>query len=160
MDMEELIAYRQELLSALEEQINSLASAVAGISSKDWNRTFAPDQPIPHHTLACLWAEESQEYSKNIHRILDEEMPMLTVFNTEAWMAAHYDEDVPAQLIVEDFAAVRQWELGVLCGLPPASWSRTARHPWWGVHALQWWVELQREATHQHISRLLSFLNM
>ena len=158
--MEELIAYRQELLSAMEEQINTLASAEASISSKGWYRIFDGDQPTLHYSLSRLWAEESQEFSSNIRRILDEEMPLLTVFDTEAWMAAHYDAEIPAQLIIEDFAAVRQWELGVLCGLPPASWSRTARHPWWGVHALQWWVELQREATHQQINRLLRHLNM
>ncbi len=158
--MEELITYRQELLSVMQEQINTLASAEASISSKGWYLILDGDHPTLHYSLSRLWAEESQEYSNNIRRILDEEMPLLVVFDTEAWMGVHYDAEVPAQLIIEDFAALRQWELGVLCGQPAASWSRTARHPWWGVHALQWWVELQRENTHQHISQLLRHLDI
>jgi hypothetical protein len=157
--MEELFAYRQELLSALEQDVTLLARAEAGISSKDWYRTLSGDQPTPHYTLSRLWVEESRDYSVNIHRILDEDLPLLEALDTQAWMAAHYDPDIPAHLIIEDFAALRKWELGVLCGLPPASWSRNARHPHWGVHTLQWWVELQRDYSHQHLSRLTPLLD-
>jgi hypothetical protein len=158
--MEELFAYRQELLSAMEEDITQLARAGAGISAKDWYRTTGIDQPTAHYALAFLWVEESQDYSVNIRRILDEEMPRLKAFDVETWMATHYNPDVPAHLIIEDFAASRQGELGMLCGLAPLSWSRAARHPRWGVHTLQWWVELQRETSHQRLTRLPPLLDM
>ncbi len=85
---------------------------------------------------------------------------MLAAFDAEVWMAADYNPDVPAHLIIEDFAASRQWELGMLCGLAPLSWSRIARHPRWGVHTLQWWVELQRDNSHQYLSRLFPLLEL
>jgi hypothetical protein len=152
--MEEILAYRQELLAALEDDITRLARAEAGIKSQDWHHRLNGDQPSPHYNLACLWVEESQGYSVNIQRILDEDMPLLASFDTQTWMAVHYDPDVPAHLIIEDFATLRQWEVGLLCGLAPASWSRASRHPHWGVHTLQWWVEYQRDNSHQYISRL------
>jgi hypothetical protein len=157
--MDELITYRQELLSALEQDITVLARAKAVISSKEWYRTLSGGQPTPHYILASLWVEDSREYSVNIRRILDEEMPLLEILDTEAWMAADYDPDVPVHIIIEDFAALRQWEIGLLCGLPPAIWSRAARHPHYGVHTLQWWAELQRDSSHQYLSQLTPLLD-
>jgi hypothetical protein len=158
--MEELITYRQELLSALEEDIILLARVEAGISSQGWYLPLGSDQPTPHYILSRLWVEESQEFTTNIRRILDEEMPVLPVFDAEAWIESHYDPEEPAGIMIEYFASLRKWEIGLLCKIPPPSWSRAARHPRWGVHTLQWWVELQRECSHQLLSRLIPLLDI
>jgi hypothetical protein len=158
--MDELFAYRQELFSALEQDITLLARAEVGIPSRDWYRSKSDGQPMPHHTLTRLWVEESQVYSVNLRRILDEDMPLLEDFDVKTWIAAKYDPDVPVQLMIEDLAALRQWEIGLLCGLPPECWSRAARHPRWGVHTLQWWVEQQRDCSHQLLSRLTPLLDL
>jgi hypothetical protein len=158
--MEELITYRQELLSALEADITLLTKIVAGTSTQSWYRPLGGDQTTPHYILARLWVDDAHGFTPQIRRTLDEEMPLLLVFDAEAWMADHYDPEEPARVMTENFASLRTWELGLLCGLPPASWSRSARHPRWGVHTLQWWVELQRDCSYQQLSRLTPLLDL
>jgi hypothetical protein len=158
--MEELITYRQELLAALEADITTLARIETSFSSQDWYCPLGGDHSTPHFTLARIWAEDAHGFAPQIRRILDEEKPLLSVFDAEAWLADHYDPEEPARIIIENFASLRTWELGLLCGLAPASWSRTARDPRWGVHTLQWWVELQRNFSHQHLSLLIPLLNL
>ncbi len=158
--MEELLSYRQELLSALEADITTLARIEAGISAKGWHRSSGNDQPTPHYTLARLWVDDAHGFTPQIRLILDEDMPLLLDFDTEAWLAEHYDPEEPARVMIEDFASLRTWEVGMLCGLLSASWSRAARHPRWGVRTLQWWVEQQSENSRQHLSQLSPLLTV
>jgi hypothetical protein len=158
--MEELLTYRQELLSTLEADVTLLTRIEANVSSQGWYRRPSDDQPTAHYTLARLWADDAHGFTPQICRILDEEMPKLLDFDGEAWMVDHYDSEVPARVMIEDFASLRTWEVDMLCGLAPVSWSRAARHPRWGVHTLQWWVEQQRENSHQHLSRLTTIQGM
>jgi hypothetical protein len=157
--MDELIAYRQELLSALERVISELSTIVGGASSKKWHRITEIDLHTPHQILAHLWGLEASEFAPYIRRINDEETPLLALFDDKAWMARHYKPKDQPRLITQDFANLRWLELNWLRQLPPSGWSRTARHPWWGVHTLQWWVELQLEYSRQHLSDISRLLN-
>lgn len=158
--MEELFTYRQELLSALEADVSLLARIETGISTPDWFRPLGDEQTTPHYILARLWVDDAHGFTPQIRRILDEEMPQLIEFDAEAWMVDHYDPEEPAGIIIENFASLRTWEVGMLCGLPPASWSRAARNPRWGVHTLLWWVEQQRENSHQYLNQLIPLLDV
>ncbi len=75
-------------------------------------------------------------------------------------MTNHYDPDTPVQVILEEFTGQRIQEVSWLSSLPSENWSTTARHPWWGEHTLQWWVELQLEYSHQHLIELAAFLTV
>ncbi len=147
--MEELIAYRQELLSALGDGIDITTRAEQEISPQDWYQQPPGSQHTLHFSLAYLRTIELLEFSVQIRRILDEELPLLSTFNDQDWMAGHYQPGEPIHHIVDEFTRSRQEELALLRSLPPDSWSRLARHPWWGLHSLQWWVELQRDSSHQ-----------
>ena len=152
--MEEIVAYRADLLSALEGVVNKLSKIVVSIPSKAWYQPFGQDSRTPHYTLAHLRELEDQVFVIQLRRILDEEKPMVPLFDDDAWMAKYYRVDEPALLIKEDFDNLRKQELNWLCNLPTTAWSRTARHPWWGVHTLQWWVELQLDYSDQHLREL------
>lgn len=152
--MEELLSYRQELLSALEANVTLLARIQASISSQDWYRPLGDDRQTPHSILARLWVDEAHGFVPQVRRIIDEEMPLLPAFDGRAWMADQYDPEIPSRVMVEDFASLRTWEVGLLCGLPPIIWSRSARHPRCGVHTLQWWVEQQRDNSNRYLSQL------
>jgi hypothetical protein len=158
--MEELLSYRQELFSVLKADIPLLARIEVEISYEGWFRRLGDDQPTAHYVLARLWAEDAHGFTPQIRRILDVEMPLLPVFDVDAWMAEHYVPEEPARIIIENFVSLHTWEVGLLCGLPPTSWSRAGRHPRWGVHALQWWVEQQRETSQQYFGQLLSLLDV
>jgi hypothetical protein len=152
--MDELIAYRQELLSAMEGVTSELSMIVADTRLNEWQRSREKDLPTPHYTLVHLWLLEAKEFAINIRRINDEETPLLVLFDDKAWMRSHYRPKELPRIILQEFATLRRQELDWLCQLPTASWSRTARHPWWGVHTLQWWVELQLENSRQHVGEL------
>ena len=152
--MEELIAYRQNLLTSLEEVVAELRQTAAAIPAAGWHTPPAPNQLTPHQVLAHLRAIESQAIAVRLRRILDETEPTLPLFDDDGWMAAHYDPNEPVQPILDDYASLRQQELSWLQELPSAAWNRTARHPWWGVRALQWWVEQCLLVARQHLEQL------
>jgi len=152
--MDELLAYRQNLLVKLEEVVTELRQAATAIPTATWHMAPAPNQSTPHQVLAHLRAIESQAIVLRLRRILDETEPSLPLFDDDAWMAAHYDPTEPVQTILDDYARLRQQELSWLNNLPPTAWNRSARHPWWGVRALQWWVEQCLLTARQHIEQL------
>ena len=156
--MDELIAYRQELLSALEHVITDLAALVETTPFKDWHRRLENERHTAHQILVHLWTLEASEFALYVRRINDEDAPLLPLFNDAAWMNMHYQAKEKPRNILSDFINLRSLELDWLRQLPPASWSRIARHPWWGVHTLQWWVELQLEYSRQHLSDLSRIL--
>ena len=152
--MEELYAYRKNLLEKLGSVVAELQQAAAAIPPEAWHTPPAPGKPTPHYTLAHLRALESQAIAVRLRRTLDEAEPYLPLFDDEGWMALHYDPSELAPAILEDYARLRGEELSWLEGLPAEAWNRTARHPWWGVRALQWWVEQCLLTARQHVAQL------
>jgi len=152
--MDEIVAYREDLLTALERMVIELPKTVADIPSRAWHQPLGDDSNTPHYILAHLRELEDQVFSIQLRRILDEETPLVPVFNDDAWMAVHYKPEEPTMTIVEDFVKLRKHELNGLRKLSPPAWSRIARHPQWGVHTLQWWVELQLDYSAQQLKEL------
>jgi len=152
--MEELLTYRKNLLEALVGVVNELRQAADTISAAAWHTTTAAGQPTPHQVLAHLRALEAQAIAVRLRRILDESEPYLPLFDDDGWMEANYNPSEAVASILDDYARLRQEELTWLKDLPPAAWNRTARHPWWGVRALQWWVEQCLLVARQHLEQL------
>ncbi len=95
--------------------------------------------------------EELDEYRASL---LVEDTPTLPLFDDQAWMAEHYLPEQPVADIMAELVRLRGVELEWLHELTPLGWSRLARHPWWGMHPLQWWVEQQLDGSFQHLKRL------
>jgi hypothetical protein len=152
--MEELLTYRKNLLEALEGVMSELRKAAHAIPAAAWHTATSPEQPTPHQVLAHLRALEAQAIAVRLRRILDESEPYLPLFDDDGWMAGNYDPTEAVTSILDDYARLRQEELSWLKDLPPAAWNRTARHPWWGVRALQWWVEQCLLVARQHLEQL------
>ncbi len=152
--MEELLTYRKNLLEALEGVVNELGKAAKAIPAAAWHTTTAAGQPTPHQVLAHLRALEAQAIAVRLRRILDESEPYLPLFDDDGWMEGNYDPNEAVSSILDDYARLRQEELSWLKDLPSAAWNRTARHPWWGVRALQWWVEQCLLVARQHLEQL------
>ncbi len=152
--MEELLAYRADLLAALGAVVDNLAKAVDRLPSDDWHTPTDPGAIDRHYLLAQMYARELEVFSGQLTRILAEKDPLFPAYDDTPWMAEHYDPDEPAVNIIEEIRNSRHKELEWLQNLPPEAWSRTARHPWWGSHTLQWWVELQLEYSRQVLKRI------
>ncbi len=157
--MEEIDEYRQGLLSALEGVVSALGKIVAAIPAAAWQAPTGQVASTPHYILAHLHALESQVFAAQLPRFLEENNPALPLFDARAWMAGHYTPGKPARAIYAGFAHLRTQEVEWLRGLPPPGWSRLARHPWWGVRTLQWWVELQLDQTQRHQRDLAAALH-
>ena len=156
--MDELIVYRQGLLFALEEVVSKLTEIVRITSPKDWHRTTGSNKHTPHAILVHLWLLEAKQFALYIRRIYDQDMPLLPSFDDASWMRSYYKPKEKPGVILREFAELRQMEINWLRQLPPEAWSRMGRHPKWGEHTLQWWVELQLEYSHQHLDELSSTL--
>jgi hypothetical protein len=156
--MEELAEYRQEIITALENTVDKLSKTAAGIAEDTWHSRIDPYSRTPHYILAHLLVLERQVFSIQLHRIVEEDHPLLPLFDDETWMRDHYDADIPSSLLLEEFGALRMQEVAWLCSMPAESWNCAGRHPWWGVRSLQWWVELQLDVSRQHLAELAAFL--
>jgi hypothetical protein len=152
--MDELLTYRKNLLEALEGVVSELRQAAASIPTAGWHTSPAPDQPTPHQVLAHLRALEAHAIALRLRRILDESEPYLPLFDDDGWMAGNYDPSEAVTSILDDYARLRKQEMAWLKDLPAKAWNRTARHPWWGVRALQWWVEQALLTARQHLEQL------
>jgi len=158
--MDELLAYRQGLISGLEGVITELSRIVAAMSANTWQLSSEQGAHTPHYTLTHLYEFEAQVFTPLLRSIADQGVLLLPLFDDSAWMASHYESEKPAQVIFEEFTYLRRQEIQWLQALPRASWSLSARHSWLGVHTLQWWVELQLDLSHQHCSALAAFLTI
>ncbi len=158
--MEELFSYRTDLLSALEAVVGELSDIVAKAPAEAWHKSVRIADRTPHYSLFHLRELEAQVFTRELPRILAEKSPTLRSFDDQAWMASHYSPDEPIAAIMAEVAQLRIHELGWLRQLSPADWSRLARHPWFGVHTLQWWVELQLDESVQHLRQLQSLIGL
>ncbi len=151
---EEIIAYREDLLSALEDVADDLSRVTTRLPESAWRDPSLPRENTPHYILFHLRELEEQVYTRQLPRFVSEDIPTIPLFDDQAWMASHYRPDVPEMGILAEMLILRSFELERLRLLPSPAWSRLARHPWWGVHTLQWWVELQLEESFQHRNML------
>ena len=156
--MDELHAYRQGLLSGLEGVITELSGIVLAMPAHSWQISSGDGAHTPLYTLFHLQVLEGQVFIPVCRRIVDQNVTLLPAFDDFAWMSDHYDLEKPAQSILKEFVDLRRQEIHWLQTLPPVSWSLSARHPWWGLHTLQWWVELQLDYSKQQLTALTAFL--
>ena len=150
---EQLIRYRQELLERLNSIASDISKAAAAIPPGRLHEPLESGDS-PHRVLAHLRAIGSKALSIRLQRILDEEEPFLPIFYDDQWMDAHYDPHEPLEKIIADYSELRREQLEMIKDLPPHKWNRTARHPWWGVKTLQWWVEQILRYDEEHLQKL------
>ncbi len=149
--MDELIAYRQGLLSALENVVPELSKTVEATPPKSWQIQSKTDSHTFHYILAHLCEFEAQAFNTLLRRIAGDGTPLLPLFDDHDWMENLYEPAKPVEVILEEFTRSLMKEVIWLRALPQDSWSLTTRHPWWGVHTFQWWVELQLSYFHKHL---------
>jgi hypothetical protein len=157
--MEELYLYRQRLLNRMESVVEDLRRAASSASPEEWHVPKSDDQPSPHRLLAHLRSIEIQALAPRLKTILTEDHPNLVLFDDDRWMETHYRKDEPVDSIIDDYERIRQEELSWLTQMDPRAWSRTCRHPWFGVRTLQWWVEKTMAYAEEHLQDIISELS-
>lgn len=156
--MEELYAYRQRLLKRFAEIVDDFRTTMSAIPAGVWQNPHVSGDESPHRVLAHLREVEAKAFHVRLRRILDEDEPFLPLFDDEHWMESSYRPDESPEAILNEYARLRQQELSWLENLPPQAWNRTARHPWWGIRALQWWVEQSLAYAEDHLRQMKHWL--
>ncbi len=152
--MEQLLEYRQRLLSSLRSSAEDLIAILAKIPDDQYSVPVEADGWSAHQIVTHLRDKEAQAYLPRMRQILFDSSPCLESFSGEDWMKAHYRAGEPVQDILLEYQGLRNQELDLLENLPGPGWSRMGRHPAWGVRTLQWWAEQSLSHTRTHIGQL------
>jgi hypothetical protein len=156
--VDELDEYRQALLAELEEVVNELFQIVRRLPDHAWHTPQGSGGRTPHYTLSRLYQLDDLLFDGPLRSMAAGNLPRLPLLDADTWMADHYEPGEPPGKIVEQLTRLRLQEVAWLRAVPPESWNHTARHPWWGVRTLQWWVELQLEVSRKHLAELSAFV--
>lgn len=152
--MEELWAYREQLLGRHVQQVPALRQALAGIPVGELRRPGSDGGWSAHQMVAHMRDVEVQAYVPRVHRLLAESQAVLADFDAEGFMAAHYDRAEPLNQMVDDLDQARQALRTALRTDDGQAWSRTGRHPALGACTVQAWVERAVAHFDEHLEQL------
>ncbi|HCC78610.1 MAG: hypothetical protein A2X25_09850 [Chloroflexi bacterium GWB2_49_20] len=150
--MEELLEYRQRMLNKLAEAPGLVETAVFNI--KDQTQPLEAGGWNIHQVVAHMRDVNQHVYLLRLHRIIDEENPMFENFDGEAWMAEHYQPLEPIRNLVSEFREQCRSTADWLRSLPLEAWNLPGKHPSFGKHSLQWWVERTLAHISEHLAQL------
>jgi len=158
--MEELFAYRQVLLAGLQSIVEQLAHALKAIPDSAWHKPLLAHGHTPYGVLIHLRELEAHWFAVQLPRLVHESSPELPACAEQGSMDSQNQPVEQSEDILEEFSRLRNQELIRLRTLTPSDWSRIGRHPWYGVHTLQWWVEYQLDLSKQYLQELASLPRM
>lgn len=95
---------------------------------RPWQHTTIEDVWSPHHQLAHLIAVETENFQPRIKRIVAEDRPTLTHWDTDAFNAG-YAPDGDIEDLAERFMAERAATVELFKALTPEQWLRTGTWP-------------------------------
>jgi hypothetical protein len=154
--MEELFAYRQVLLAELQSIVEQLAHVLRAIPDSAWHKPLLTHACTPYGVLIQLRELEAHWFAVQLPRLLYESSPELPACTEFKRVDSQNQPVEQTEDILEEFSRLRNQELIWLRTLTPSDWSRISRHPWYGVHTLQWWVEYQLDLSQQYLRELAS----
>jgi hypothetical protein len=152
--MEQLLAYRAELLDRLARQPSEFVETLAAAPGAEWARRRVPGGDTLHRAVAHVRDLETLAFLPRLRRILTEGDPAFEAFPTHRWSMERYRPDEPMTALLEDFARAREEALGLLRGLAPDGWSRLGFHPPSGKRTAQWWAERMYLHAHEHLAEI------
>jgi len=152
--MEELYAYRQQMVEQARSQVRRLR---AGIEQFDLAEIFTPLEDegwSAHQVLVHMRDMEQHAFLVRVEDMLQHNQPDLKYFDEGAWMVEHYDEHEPVEAILAGFEQASSQLLEAVEGSDPQCWSREGRHPTQGLRSVQWWFEYALRHTEEHLEQL------
>jgi hypothetical protein len=152
--MEELYAYRQQIVDKARDQVRRLR---AGLGQIDPEGIFTPLEDggwSVHQVLVHMRDVEQHAFLPRVKNMLMHEQPELAYFDEGAWMEEHYDEHEPFVAVLSGFEQARTMLLEAVEGADPQGWSREGRHPTQGLRSVQWWFEYALRHTEEHLQQL------
>ena len=125
-----------ELLQRSADDLEKLVQAIPA-DQLHWHED---NEWSAHETLSHVAEIERNVFLVRIHRVTNEDQPLLKYFDEIGWHQAHYDPGRPSADLLADFVNARQQEIDRLRGA--ADWTR------WG-----WHETIQKRHTLDYLAR-------
>lgn len=146
--------YRRQLIDRYRAQPQELRHALGRFSGEDLHEPLEPGGWSAHQVAVHVRDAEAKAFAPRVVRIVEEDDPELATFDSEGWMAEHYDRREALDSILQEIERARREALTRIEPLPAAGWSRSGRHPERGRRTVQWWVEYSVAHIQEHIEQI------
>jgi uncharacterized damage-inducible protein DinB len=155
--MEELLAYRQLLLSRYVYIVGELEEALQQIPPAEWLAPLDEQGWSAQRVIVHLLDAETQCFTPFIECLLAEECRSLSGSLSISQPAGQEQPSMSLLSLLAELRNLRQQQASQLRVLPPEAWNRIARHPAVGLRTLQWWVEQSLVHCVQHFRQLSQY---
>lgn len=152
--MEELFAYRRQMVAKSRTQLERLSIGVEKIKPESMHIPLEDGGWSAHQVLVHMRDVEQHAFGPRVENMLTHDQPDLQYFDEGAWMQEHYDEQEPVENILAGFLEARMKMLEAVEEADPQGWSRAGRHPTQGLRTVQWWFEYALSHTEEHLAQL------
>jgi hypothetical protein len=152
--MEELYAYRRQIMAQARAQLQRLSAGVDIIEPGSMHTPLEEGGWSAHQVLVHMRDVEQQAFWPRVEDMLQHDQPDLQYFDEGAWMQEHYNEQEPVQAILAGFQEARMKMLAAVEGADTQGWSRSGRHPTQGLRTVQWWFEYALSHTEDHLAQM------
>ena len=147
--MKELVEYRIKMIARLEEASREFRSACEAV--KDPFVKVEGEWTL-HQVAAHVRDVEKLIFGARVEQTLNEDNPEVKNFDTDEWMAAHYNPAESLTQILDEFIKNVANLCTTLRGLPQEAWSRESRHEALGGElTMQLWVERSLAHIEEHL---------
>jgi hypothetical protein len=148
--MEQLIEYRQQLLTRLEGSAREFRVACQAAAGRTVAREA--DEWNVHQIAVHARDVEKMVYGARIRRSLEEENPLFQNFDGDTWIAEHYDPNESLASVLDELVDSVEQIVARLRELPPEVWTRPSKHETYGTgFTTQAWVERSLAHIDEHL---------
>lgn len=148
--MKELIEYRTQLLNRLVSATNEFCDACLALN--DTYGSIDEDEWNVHQIAAHTRDVNELVYGMRAKRTVQEDNPEFQNFDSDAYMAEHYDRNEPLDKLLNGFVKDVEALYDFLKPLPAEAWSRESRHvTFGGGFTLQTWIERNLAHIEEHL---------
>lgn len=107
-----------------------------------------------HQVVSHVRDVNAEVYLPRLKRILVEQDPLFEDFDSDLWMATHYDAEEWLEDLLADVDAQCKEAADWLEELDYDEWSRPGTHPTLGRHSFGWWAERMLTHIEEHLAQL------
>ena len=152
--MKELLEYRKQLVARLVSASEEFRDACLAVN--DIRAPLNKDGWSVHQIAVHTRDVDRLIYGSRTQRTAREENPEFTSFDSDTYMAEHYDANEPLEEILDDFVINVKALSEMLTALPVETWSRVSRHTTLGGGlTLQTWVERGLAHIEEHLGTVI-----
>lgn len=151
--MKELTEYRTHLIDRLVSATKEFRDVC--LTVKDAHAPLDEDGWNVHQIAAHTRDVNDLVYGLRAKQTVQEDNPEFKNFDGDAYMAEHYDANMPLNEMLDEFVKNVEALYDFLKPLPAEAWSRESRHlTFGGGFTLQTWVERDLAHIEEHLESI------